>query len=137
MSGRAEFLLGIIAVAAVIQAGALVAAGLLAWRLARLIEKIDRGVQPMFGHIDAIGREATRAAALATRQVERVDRLFADVVSRVEDTMNEVQRAVAEPARQASALMVGFRAALDTLRDLGSRRGRSRGRGDDEDTLFI
>lgn len=139
MSDRTELFLGIIAVAtlvtAIVQVGVLVAAGLLARRLSRLTDKVERDLQPIFGHLDSIGREASRAAVLATRQVERVDFLFSDVLGRVEQTMDGVQKAVAAPARQASALVLGLRAALSVLRD--ARPARSRSRGDDEDALFI
>jgi hypothetical protein len=139
VSGRAELFLAIIAVAtlliAVIQVGVLVAAGLLARRITRLVEKIERDLAPVFGHLDAIGREATRAATLATRQVERVDQLFADVAGRLEHTMNDVQKAVQAPVGQATALLMGVRAAMTALREL--RPARARRRADDEDALFI
>ena len=87
MSTRAEIFLGIIAVAtlatAIVQIGVLVAAGLLARRLARLTDQVERELQPLFGHLNTIARDASRATALAAVQVERVDDLFADVAYRV------------------------------------------------------
>ena len=139
MSGRAELFLAIIAFAtlatAVVQIGVLVVAGLLARRLLQLTERVEREMKPVFGHLDAIGRDAARATALAAQQVERADRLLGDVANRVEETMGAVQNAVNAPAREMSALMVGLRAALDVLRQ--TRQNRPRSRGDDEDALFI
>ena len=139
MSGRAELFLAIIAFAtlatAVVQIGVLVAAGLMARRLLQLTERVEREMKPVFGHLDAIGRDAARATSLAAQQVERADRLLGDVANRVEETMGAVQKAVNAPAREMSALMVGLRAALDVLRQ--TRQNRPRGRGDDEDALFI
>jgi hypothetical protein len=139
VSGRAELFLAIIAFAtlatAVVQIGVLVAAGLMARRLLQLTERVEREMKPVFGHLDAIGRDAARATSLAAQQVERADRLLGDVANRVEETMGAVQNAVNAPAREMSALMVGLRAALDVLRQ--TRQNRPRGRGDDEDALFI
>lgn len=139
MNGWTNVFLGIIAVgtfvSAVIQIGVLVAAGRLAMRMSRLADRVERELQPVFGHLDAIGRDATHAASLAARQVERADGLFADVVGRVEETMDVVQTAVAAPAREGAAIMAGFRAALSALRDGAPSRPRSR--GEDEDALFI
>ena len=61
------------------QIGVLVAAGRLARRVERLLDQFDRELKPLFDHLNAIGRDASRAAALATAQVERADRLFTDL----------------------------------------------------------
>lgn len=139
MSSRAELFLGIIAfaslAAAVVQVAVLVAAGLLVRRLGKLAERAEREIKPIMGHLDAIGRDAARAASLATRQVERADRLLGDVANRVDETMNVVQQAVSAPAREMSAIMAGVRTALGILRQ--PRPSRPRSRGDDEDALFI
>lgn len=139
MSDWAVVFLGVIAVAtlatAVVQIGVLVAAGRLARRIERLADKVEQDLQPIVGHLDAIGREASRATALATAQVERADQLFAEVARRVEQTMDGAQNALAGPAREGAALLAGLRAALAALRDL--RAGRARQRAEDEDALFI
>ena len=139
MSDWDELFLGVIAAAtlvmAIAQVGVLVAAGLLARRIERLTDKIDRELTPFFEHVNAIGRDASRAAALAAAQVERADRLFADVVQRVDRLMNTVQTAVGGTAREGAAIMAGFRAALTVIRDMRARRARAR--AEDEDGLFI
>jgi hypothetical protein len=131
--------LGIIAVAtlliALVQIGVLVAAGLLARRLGRLANDIERELKPMFEHLNAIGRDAARAAALATAQVERADRLFADLTVRVEQGLISVQQVVSGPAREGAALWSALRAAFKAFRAPRSRRKRSG--ADDEDALFI
>jgi hypothetical protein len=139
VSARAEVFLGIIAVAtlvtAVIQIGVLVAAGLLARRMTRLVDRVERELTPLVGHLNEIGQNASRAAALATAQVERAESLFADLLARFESALDGVQEAVGKPAREGAAVLAGFRAAIDALRN--PRRGRSRARGDDEDALFV
>ena len=141
MSAWADVFLGIIAVAtlaiAIVQIGVVVAAGRLARRIDTLTEQFEREVKPLFGHLNAIGRDASRAAALATAQVERADALFADVALRVEQALNNVQSTIGKPAREARALLSAFKAAFHAIRDL-RHDGRGRhGHGDDEDALFI
>ena len=139
MNGWPTIFLSVIAVAtfvsAVIQIGVLVAAGRLAMRMNRLADRVERELKPVFGHLDSIGRDAARAASLAAVQVERADGLIADVVQRVEHTRDAMQTAVATPAREGTAILAGFRAAISALRD--GRSGRPRTRGEDEDALFI
>ena len=135
-----DVFLGVIAVAtlaiAIAQIGVIIAAGMMARRVGRMVEQIERDVKPLFGHLNAIGADASRAVALATAQVERADKLFADVAVRVEQTLNVVQTSIGRPAREGRAMMGAFRAALQAIREI--RNGRSRqGRGDDEDPLFI
>ena len=137
MNGRDELFLGVIAVAtlatAIVQIGLLVAAGMLARRINRLAGSVERELKPLAGHLNAIGRDASRAVSLATAQVERVDRLFADVMGRAEATLGTLQAAVVGPVREGSAMVAGLRALLQALRN--SRSGQ--GRPDDEDALFI
>lgn len=140
MSERTDLFLGVIAVAtlaiAIAQIGVVVVAGMAARRVARLAETVERDLKPIFGHLDTIGRDASRAAALATAQVERADKLFADIVLRVEETVQGVQASIEAPAREGRAIIAGFRAAIQSLLDLRNARGRQ-GRGEDEDALFI
>jgi hypothetical protein len=134
-----DVFLGVIAVAtlaiAIAQIGVIIAAGLMARRVGRMVDQLERDVKPLFGHLNAIGADASRAVALATAQVERADKLFGEVTVRIEQTLNIVQASIGAPAREGRALMGAIRAALRTIRE---RNGRSRpGRGDDEDPLFI
>jgi hypothetical protein len=140
VSGWTDIFLGVIAAAtlitSILQVGVLVAAGRLAMRLMRLVDRMEREVKPLIGHLDAIGRDAARATSLAAAQVERADSLFADLAQRIESTMDTVQAAAGMPAREGAAILAGFRAALSTLRSMRGTRAR-RARGDDEDALFI
>ena len=135
-----DVFLGVIAVAtlaiAIAQIGVIVAAGLMARKVGRMVEQFERDVKPLFGHLNAIGSDASRAVALATAQVERADKLFGDVASRIDQTVNAVQGSFDRPVREGRAWLEALRAAFQAIRD--SRSGRTRpGRGDDEDALFI
>lgn len=139
MSGRAELFLGIIAVAtlatAIVQVGVLVAAGLLVRRVQRLLETAERELKPLVEHLNAIGRDASRAASLATAQVERADRLFADLAQRIEQILALIQSVVTGPVREGAAVMSALRAILNFMRD--TRGGRRSARAEDEDALFV
>jgi len=135
--------LGVIALAvtvmAAIQVGIVVYGGKLARRVDALTTQVEREIKPLLAHLTTIGEEAARASTLAAAQVERVDRLFADVSLRVEETAHAVQSAIVAPAREGLALISGVRAAFDAIR--GTRQGSaapSRATAhDDEDPLFI
>jgi archaellum biogenesis protein FlaJ (TadC family) len=136
-----EIFLGIIAMAtlatAIAQVGIVLAAVVATRRLSKFVGYVEHELKPLFGHVNAIGRDAARAAQLATAQVERADRLFNDLIIRIEQAVASLQASVAGPAREGRALVAairaGFRAVQDARRD---GRGRS-SRNEDEDALFI
>jgi hypothetical protein len=149
VSGWTDVFLGVIALAtlatAIMQIGVLLAASRLARRIERFVDHADQELRPIMGHLNAIGRDASRAASLATAQVERadrvittqverVDRVLATLVDRLGETLDTIQTAVTRPAREGAALLAGLRAALDIIRERG---GRPRSRADDEKALFI
>ena len=141
MNGWSEVFLGVIAVAtlalAIVQVGVFVVAGLAVRRVTRLIATVEEELRPIFGHVNAIARDASRATALATAQVERADKLFADVALRVDQALNDVQASLGRPAREGRALISAFKAAFQAIRDLRQHgRGRQT-RSEDEDALFI
>jgi hypothetical protein len=135
-----EIFLGVIALAtlttAIVQVGVLIAAGRMAKRIERVVDRIERELTPTFGHVNAIGRDASRAVALATTQVERVDQLITVLAQRVEEIMATVQDTIAVPAREGKAILNALRAALEVVRD-ARRRSRKGRRTEDDDVLFI
>lgn len=141
MSGSwAEVFLGIIAASALMVAVALVAVlvamGLLTQRIARMVGRFEAQVTPILGHLNTMASEAARATALAGAQVDRADRLLADVAHRIEELMTTVQGTLGAPAREGRALLNAFRAGLRAVLDLRSH-ARHRSRPDDDDVLFI
>jgi len=145
VSTTAVALLGTIAVAvavmALIQVGAVVFAVRAARRVDALLGRLERDLEPALERVTALTGEAARAAGLAAAQVERVDRVAAELSARVEASATAVQRAIGRPAREGAALVAGVRAGLVTLRDLRRRR-RAGGEGADvaageEDPWFI
>jgi hypothetical protein len=136
-----QVFLGVIAVAtlaiAIAQIGVMVAAGRVARRVERLAEQLDRDLKPLFGHLNAIGRDASRAAALAAAQMERADKVCSDVAVRIELALNNLQSTLGAPAREGRALLSGFRAAIQAIRELRHDARARQSRSEDEDALFI
>jgi hypothetical protein len=135
----AEIFLGIIAVAtlstAVIQIGVLVAAGRLLRRLERVTDRVEQELKPIFGNLNSVAREVSRAATLAAGQVERADALVANLTHRSERALKNLESSFAAPAREGAAVLRGFQAAMEAFRT--QRPNRGSGRTDDEDALFI
>jgi hypothetical protein len=132
-----EIFLGVIAAAtlmvAVVLVGVLVAAGRLARRIGRLLDRLEPELTPLMGHLNAIGRDASRAAALAAGQVERVDRLFGDLAQRLDQVLRAFQDTFVTPAREGRAILAALFAIFQTVRGARTRRSRA----EDEDALFI
>jgi hypothetical protein len=147
VNGWAVFFLGVIAVAtlgtAIMQAALIVYASRLAGqvtraldRATRMVDEVERELKPLLASANVIGRDAAHAAALAVQQVERADRVCADVVARIEGTLAAVQRtaAVLSPSREWAAILRGLQAAVTTFR---RRHGSKRRRAEEDEALFI
>jgi hypothetical protein len=136
----AEVFLGIIALAtftmAAIQVGVLVVGLMVAKRVNRMLDQVERQMQPAADSLNAIARDAARVSALAAGQAERVDQLITDLTVRVEQTAATVQDAVLKPLREGAAMLAGIKAAIEIFRGLARRPDGSR-RSDEEDALFI
>jgi hypothetical protein len=139
VSGWDSLFLGTIAAAtlvmAALQVGAVIAAARVVRRVDELSDRVQREVGPLIARATEIAEEARRTAGLATQQMERVDRMVAELALRVTDTAELLQRSVAAPIREGTALMAGIRAGLAALR--GLRETARAGRVEDEDALFI
>jgi len=147
VTDTAELLLGIIAasvaVIAIVQVGVIVAGLRVARRVDQIATELETGIKPLIANLTSLSADATRAANLAAAQVERFDRLFADVVSKIEQAMAAAQMFAARPVREGMAIVAGIRAALSAvkgLREAASRRRSAARRGpfeEEEESLFI
>ena len=144
MTDTAELFLGIIAFAVVVMAAIQVAAIFAGLRLARRVDElatqIDQEIKPLIANLSAWSSEAARAAALAAKQAERLDRVFGEMVDRVDKTLAVAQEFVTGPARQGMAIVAGVKAVLDAIRGLreaSRRRSAPRPAIDEEESLFI
>ncbi len=144
MSSTGELFLGIIALAVVVMAAIQVAAIFAGIRLARRVDELatqmDQEIKPLIANLSALSSEAARAAAIAARQAERLDKVFGEMVDRVDRTLEAAQEFVTGPARQGMAIMTGVKAVIDsfrTFREASRRRNAPRPAMDEEESLFI
>jgi hypothetical protein len=139
VSATAVVLLGVIAVATLVMAAVQVGLIIVAARLARQVQdlgtRIEQEIRPLVAHATAVAAHAARASDLAVAQMERADRVIADVARRIDDTTRVVQGMILAPAREGRALLAGLGAALGAVRD--ARHTRANAVGDDDDPLFI
>jgi DNA-binding transcriptional MocR family regulator len=144
VSQAAELFLGVIAlsvlVMAVIQVGAVIAGLRLAKRMEQISRQLDQDIKPLLANLTTVAAEAARTATLATRQVERMDQLFGEVATRIDETLASARQMIGGPARNGMAILAGVQAAFSTFRGIreASRRRRNLRPGlEDEDSLFI
>ncbi len=144
MSQTGELFLGIIALAVLVMAGiqvfAIFAGIRLAKRVDQLAAQLDQEIKPLLANLTTLSSEASRAAALAARQAERLDRVFGELVQRVDETLAAAQEFVTGPARQGMAIMAGVKAVIESfrgMREASRRRTASRAAVDEEESLFI
>jgi hypothetical protein len=144
VTDTAELFLGVIAFAVLVMAAIQVAAIFAGMRLARRVDQLatqlDQEIKPLIANLSALSSEAARAAALAARQAERLDRVFGEMVERVDQTLAVAQEFVTGPARQGMAIVAGVKAVVDSfrgLREASRRRNASRPAVDEEESLFI
>jgi hypothetical protein len=122
---------------AVIQVGAVVAAARIAKQAQQTLATVQQELKPLVSKAQSVAEEASRTAAVARAQAEKIDKLLSDLAVRVDYTSGVVQDAIIRPARHSMAVVAAIKATLDALR--GFRDGRSRhGRhAEEEDPLFI
>jgi predicted PurR-regulated permease PerM len=132
--------LGIIAVAvlvmAVIQVAAIVFAMSAARRIGQVADRLEQNLNPVVSNLQTITSEAARMTTMAAAQVERADRMFADLTRRAEQVMAAVPTLLG-PAGKGFAFLNGIKAALAAIHELRRSSRRGAAHPDDEDALFI
>jgi hypothetical protein len=146
--------LGVIAAAtlimALIQVGMIVVAAGAAKKAQQAVEKaqaalttaqqtitsVREDIRPLIAKANAIADEASKTAALATAQAQKVDRLVTDLAVRIDETSTLVQQAIVTPAREGMAIIAALKATLGALR-AGADWRRRASRSEEEDPLFI
>lgn len=139
LDGWGLVFLGTIAVATVVMAAIqicmIVYASRLAKKLDRLTDQVEHEIKPLLASVRAIGDNAVRVSSLAVAQLERADRLLAEIAARVEQTLKTLQTLTA--AREGLALIAGLRAAFAAFRSLRQGARRPGVGAEEEEALFI
>jgi hypothetical protein len=139
VSGTAVVLLGVIAFATLLMAAVQVGLVIAAIRLAKQVQElrtwIDAEIRPLVANLAVASNRAVRVTEVAVEQVERVDRLFADLTRRVDEGSRLVQATLLAPLREGRALVAAVAAALGALRD--ARSPSEPPLAGDDDPLFI
>jgi hypothetical protein len=132
--------LGVIAVStalmAIMQVGAIIVLARVARQVRDIIGTLQQDIRPLIARANAIADEASKTAALATVQAQKIDRLVTELTQRVDDTSAIVQQAIITPAREGMAIFAAIKAGLAALRGIRDLRGRATG-VEEEDALFI
>jgi hypothetical protein len=121
---------------AAIQVGVIVGLLRTARQAQQIMTTIQQDVRPLIAKVTAVADEASRTAALATAQVEKIDRLVTDVARRVDETAAIVQHVIITPAREGIAIVAGLKAGVAAIRGFREMRERHR-QAEEEDSLFI
>ena len=141
MSDWSNLSLGVIAIAtlvmALIQVGAIIAMLRLARQAQQVVSAVQQEIRPLVAKAHAVADEASRTAALATAQAQKVDRLVTDLTRRVDETASIIQNAIITPAREGRALIAAVKAGLSALRGVRDLRPRHGRQAEEEDPLFI
>ena len=131
--------LGIIAVAvaimAIIQVAAIFFAMSAARRIGQVADRLEQDLRPVVSNLQAITAEAARATTLAAAQIERADRMFADLARRAEQVMSAVPSLLG-PAGKGFAFLNGIKAALAAIQELRRSSRRGAAHPEEEDALF-
>lgn len=114
-----EVLLGVIALAtltmAIVQVVVIVAGVRFARRVDAAVQRVEAATAPMLARVDDVATEALASMSAARSQMDRLEVMTTDMVTRIDDTVHALQTYVMAPARQGAALLAGARAAVQVL----------------------
>ena len=137
---KSEIFLGVIALAtmlmAIVQVGAIIAILRITRQAQESMAEVQREVRPLIAKVTQVADEASRTAAIATAQAQKIDRILTDLAGRVDETAGIVQQAIITPAKEGLALVAALKAGLTALRGFRERPRHGR-HAEEEDPLFI
>jgi uncharacterized protein YoxC len=115
-----NWLLGLIALASLVQTGMLVAAALAGRKMYQQIsERLDNlevnHVTPLHRQIDGILTDVQGITARFNNQAARVDHAITDTIDRVDETAERVRYSVRDKVSQATGVVRGLRAAIASV----------------------
>ena len=121
-----NLLLGIMAAVSVLEALALIGAGVAGWvayrRVQELVDRLEqRRIAPLLARVDAILADVKDVTATVRDETDRVDSAIRTTVDRVDETAMRVRLSVRARAHRVVSVVRGVRAALTAVLGLRSR----------------
>jgi uncharacterized protein YoxC len=114
-----NWLLGLIAVASLVQTAMLVAAAVASRRMVRQISErvdgIERSVMPLRHQVDGILTDVQAITARFNQQADRVDQAISGTIVRVDETAERMKGRVRGKVTEAAAVVRGLRAAIASV----------------------
>jgi DNA-binding PucR family transcriptional regulator len=139
--------LGVIALSSLVQGFFLLGLGWGGLKLMRRVEelygRVEGELSPVLANVSRITESVSEVTEVASAQVQRVEALVDHTLGRAEETRAQVREAMTVPLGglvEVSALLKGFRRALDVYKQLGALEAQGRGAGRryrDDEHLFI
>jgi hypothetical protein len=115
-----NWLLGVIALASLVQAGLLVGAAVAGLKMYRQInERVEQlevtHVAPLRRQVDTILTDVQAITARFNNQTARVDHAITDTIDRVDETAERVKYSVRDKVAHATGVVRGLRAAIASV----------------------
>jgi hypothetical protein len=114
-----DVFLGLIAAGVLLMAAGQVTAVIMAVRATRrmgdTLGRLEESIRPIVSNVQQMSEDAARAAAIATAQVARAERMMDDVSQKIDETMSMVQHTILAPARNGMAMLEGLKAAFSAF----------------------
>jgi hypothetical protein len=122
--GTTNLLLGIMAAVSVLEALALVGAGIACWTLYRRVTDLVAGLEarqvaPAMARVNAILDDVRGVTATVKDETDRVDSAIRSTIDRVDDTASRVRSNVRAKTSRVVGFVRGVRVAIETLLQSG------------------
>lgn len=118
--GTTNLLLGIMAAVSLLEAIALIAAGIAGWNLYNKVSALaaeleSRHVAPLMSRVNIILDDVRDVTSTVKDETARVDRVIRSTVERVDDTADRVRSNVRAKTSRVVGFVRGVRVAIETM----------------------
>ena len=118
--GTTNLLLGIMAAVSVLEALALIGAGVAGWMVYRRVTELIAGLEarqvaPAMARVNAILDDVKAVSTKVKEETERVDHAIRSTIDRVDDTAGRVRSNVRAKTSRVVGFFRGVRVAIETM----------------------
>lgn len=136
-----DIFLGLIALGVLVMAGIQVGAIVFAVRAARRVEgaigQLQQDVRPIVENLQTMSADAARVTSKAAAQVDRLEKVIADLSVTIDQTATAVHDTIIRPVREGMAILDGIKAAFSVFWGKPRESQARRQTTEEEDALFI